>query len=364
MAESPASYASHRPRLCRWARVFATIATIATIAFSAFSAFSACARRAAIYGTDAPTSPLPSATASANTQTVPSGDTEVRTEDASPPKPEEANAQDAFNAPYGMRIVPAGPFTMGADAGGEADEHPAHAVTLDSFFLDVTEVTNEAYGACVAAKACREKDLEIASRNHAGPDKGFQKPRQPVVGVSWSDARAYCTFVGKRLPREAEFEKAARGTDGRRYPWGEEAPTPERAVFARDFGRETTDDVGAHPAGRGPYGHDDLGGNVWEWTYDEYDPVAYSRASAPLGRPGSCAEILATLGELRSKGTRGFTGSNPIPNECERVLRGGAFNYFATGLRATNRVHHPGRYRLVMSGFRCAKDVPRERTRM
>jgi formylglycine-generating enzyme required for sulfatase activity len=170
-------------------------------------------------------------------------------------------------------------------------------------------------------------------------------------------ARTYCAWRGKRLPREAEFEKAIRDGDGRRFPWGNDPPTRERTVFGRNYGAEATDDVGSHPSGKGPFGHDDLAGNVWEWIEDEYDPLAYRRSTAAQGLPGTCAEILETLGKLRREGRQGFTGSNPIPNECEHVLRGGAYNYDGPGLRSTNRVHHPGRYRLVMSGFRCAKDA-------
>jgi formylglycine-generating enzyme required for sulfatase activity len=180
---------------------------------------------------------------------------------------------------------------------------------------------------------------------------------QPVVGVSWQDARAYCVWRGKRLPREAEFERAIRDDDGRRFPWGNDPPTPARTVFARNLGTQAPDDVGSHPSGAGPYGHDDLAGNVWEWMEDEYDPLAYRRASADKGVPGSCREILEAQDKLRAEGKQGFTGSNPIPTECERVLRGGAFNYDGPGLRSTNRVHHPGGFRLVMSGFRCAKDA-------
>ncbi len=95
---------------------------------------------------------------------------------------------------------------------------------------------------------------------------------------------------------------------------------------------------------------------MWEWTADEYDPYAYTRPTAPEGKPGTCAEIRAAQDALRRDGKQGFTGSNPIPTECERSLRAGAFNYDADGLRSTNRVHHPGAFRLVMTGFRCAKD--------
>jgi formylglycine-generating enzyme required for sulfatase activity len=248
-----------------------------------------------------------------------------------------------------MLLVPGGPFTMGADKGGEDDEHPAHIVTLPAFWLDRTEVTNAAYAECRTAGACKRND----------PHPEFSRPNQPVVGVSWDDANAYCTWRGKRLPREAELEKAARDTDGRRYAWGNDPPTPDRTVFGRALdgtGHGTTDDVGSHPLGRGPYGHDDLAGNVWEWMEDEYDPFAYTRPTAPEGKPGSCPEILSAQDKLRDEGKQGFTGSNPIPRICEHVLRGGAFNYDGPGLRASNRVHHPGHYRLVMTGLRCAKD--------
>jgi formylglycine-generating enzyme required for sulfatase activity len=250
-----------------------------------------------------------------------------------------------------MLTVPGGTFTMGADSGGQEDERPAHAVTLRPFFLDRTEVTHGAYAACVAAGACKPPA-------HVASDARFLRPTQPVNGVSWFDAVAYCAFRHARLPTEAELERAIRGGDGRRFPWGNEAPTRERTVFGRSLATGATDDVGAHPLGRGPYGHDDLAGNVWEWTADEYDPYAYRRDGAPEGKPGSCAEILAAQDELRRLGEQGFTGSNPIPTECERSIRAGAFNYDADGLRSTNRVHHPGRFRLVMTGLRCAMDAP------
>lgn len=247
---------------------------------------------------------------------------------------------------------------MGRDVGGQEDEQPAHAVTLKAFYLDRTEVTNEAYDACVAARSCAAPSTTVATEWKYRDPSVFRRPRQPVVGVTWFDARAYCAWRGKRLPREAEFERAIRGDDGRRFPWGEAAPTPELTVFGRALGSGTTDDVGSHPAGRGPYGHDDLAGNVWEWMEDEYDPIAYRRPTASEGKPGTCPEILAALKKLRDEGRQGFTGSNPIPTECERVIRGGAFNYDAGGLRSTNRVHHPARYHLVMTGLRCAKDAP------
>jgi formylglycine-generating enzyme required for sulfatase activity len=247
-----------------------------------------------------------------------------------------------------MLLVPAGPFIMGADSGGQEDEHPSHTVHLPSFWLDKTEVTNSEWDQCVVAGACRPKDPAVRA---AHPD--FNGPSQPVSGIAWPDARAYCAWRGKRLPREAEFEKAVRDTDDRHYPWGNDAPTPHKTVFASS----RPEDVGTHPAGRGPYGHDDLAGNVWEWMEDEYDPYAYRRSGAPDGKPGTCDEILATLGELQRAHKRGFTGANPIPTVCEQSIRGGAYNYDAYGLRATNRVHHPSNYRIPMLGVRCAKDA-------
>ncbi len=252
-----------------------------------------------------------------------------------------------------MRLVPAGPFTMGADEGGQDDERPAHQVELAAFWLDVTEVPNRAYEVCVAAGACRPHDAKSAEVNRLGTDAMYRGPEQPVSAVSWDDARAYCASRGKRLPREAEWEKAARGTDARRYPWGDAAPTKAQAVFSA----ARTADVGTHPLGAGPYGHLDLAGNVWEWVEDVYDPYAYRRAGAARGEPGTCDEVLAAQDELRRLGRQGFTGTNPIPRECERGLRGGAFNYPGPGLRSSNRVHHAARFRLVMSGFRCARDA-------
>lgn len=268
------------------------------------------------------------------------------TEDAGAPPP-----RGDVVVPPDMLLVPGGTFVMGTDRGGEGDERPAHEVTLAAFLLDRTEVTQAAYEACVAANVCKAADPEILA-TFGGL---FRGPTKPIIGVSWFDARAYCTHVGKRLPREAEFERAVRGGDGRRFPWGNEAPTKDRAVYETNY----TEPVGSRATGKGPYGHDDLAGNVWEWMEDDYDPLAYTRPSAREGRPGSCDEIVKAQDKLRSEGKQGFTGSNPIPTSCEKAIRGGAYNYAAGGLRSTNRVHHPASFRLRMTGFRCAKDVPR-----
>ena len=249
----------------------------------------------------------------------------------------------------GMLLVPGGTFTMGSESGGEGDEHPAHAVTVKAFWLDRTEVTQRAYDECVVAKACPPPDAGILA-TFGGLFKG---PNKPVVGVSWFSARDYCKWKGKRLPREAEFERAVRGDDGRRYPWGSDAPTHDRTVFETN----ATEDVATHPTGHGPYGHEDLAGNVWEWIEDDYDPLAYSRPGAPEGKGGTCDEIVLAQNKLRTENKQGFTGSNPIPTECEKSIRGGAYNYPAGGLRSTNRIHHPPSFKLRMTGLRCAKDA-------
>jgi formylglycine-generating enzyme required for sulfatase activity len=270
--------------------------------------------------------------------------------------PAQAASADAAappDVPSDMLPVPGGTFTMGADDEGEMDERPAHRVTVAPFLLDKTEVTNAAYLECVKAGACEMYSSLADSRLTNGQTDVFHRPDHPVVGVSWFDAKKYCAFRAKRLPREAEWERAARGDDQRRYVWGNDEPDPKKhGVFQN---AATTAPVGSFPAGKGAYGHLDLAGNVWEWMEDEYDPYAYSRKTAAQGIPGSCNEILAAQDELRRDGKQGFTGSNPIPTECEHVLRGGAYNYLGKKLRNSNRVHHPARFKIAVAGFRCAR---------
>jgi formylglycine-generating enzyme required for sulfatase activity len=260
----------------------------------------------------------------------------------------------------GMLLVPGGTFTMGADSGGEEDEHPSHRATVESYWLDANEVTVHDYMQCVSAGACRMSREQFDGPTLHIDAQRFRQPMQPVSGISWDDAQTYCRFRGKRLPREVEWERAARGDDARTYPWGNELPDAAvHGCFGRALGPlgGTTCTVGSFPQGAGPYGHLDLAGNVWEWLLDYYDPIAYRRSGAGRGEHGSCQEILETQNWLRATKRQGYTGTNPIPTSCERVLRGGAFNYPAQGLRATNRVHHPGNWRLLMAGVRCARDI-------
>lgn len=248
---------------------------------------------------------------------------------------------------------------MGADTGGQKDEHPAHKVTIKGFLLDKTEVTNEAYMKCVHAGVCRMYRTDAAVKFHAGPDSAFRHPKQPISAVSWKDAQTYCKWKGKRLPTEAEWEHAARGNDGRKYPWGNHPPDHTDGCFSGSPPpcNGHTAPVGSYPAGAGPYGHLDLAGNVWEWTASYYDPFAYRRPTADKGIPGTCPQIKKAQDWLRKHHKQGFTGTNPIPTDCDRVLRGGAYNYNPAGLRSMNRVHHPGRFRILVAGFRCAKDM-------
>jgi len=257
-----------------------------------------------------------------------------------------AHADDDPTVPAADRVsVPAGPFTMGADGGGEPDEHPAHRVTLGAFSIDRLEVTNAAYQACVTARACRPA-------KRYGPEA--ERARQPVVGVSWDDAGRYCAWAGARLPTEAQWEKAARGTDARRFPWGD-APEPdaEHAVFGNQL--RGAGEVGGRPAGASPYGALDMAGNVWEWVADVYGPFEYAKGEVTDPTGPTCPEAEADYRRLRLQGRQGFTGTNPIPESCERVLRGGAWNYPGPGLRSSNRVHHPPTFHIRYSGFRCAR---------
>ncbi len=162
-----------------------------------------------------------------------------------------------------MVYIPDGNFSMGSNDG---DEQPVHTVTLDAFWIDKTEVTNTMYDACVQAGIC---DLPNVVDDCGNTSYGSH----PVVFVSWFDAKTYCEWVDARLPTEAEWEKAARGTDGRPYPWGNANPTSQVANYDSNIG--DTSLVGKYPQGASPYGVLDMAGNVWEWVSDWYDENYY-----------------------------------------------------------------------------------------
>lgn len=246
-------------------------------------------------------------------------------------------AQDQRLAVTGTIQVPAGPFRMGSDT-GPADERPRHQVPLDAFLIDRTPVTNAQFAAFLNAAGPSnahherwfdgdDRDARIHQRGKmwvAAP--GFAT--HPVVEVSWVGARDYCWWLGKRLPTEAEWEKAARGTDGRRYPWGDSLPDQTRAQY--NAGWNETAPVGSFPAGASAHGVLDMAGNVWEWVSSAYLPYPYQAAD---GRED------LTPGPVR--GTRGGGHDSP-PEDLTTTQRGHLLS------RNPRAGHHN-------IGFRCAR---------
>jgi len=185
-----------------------------------------------------------------------------------------------------MKLIPAGEFLMGDDQGTD-EERPAHPVWVDAFYMDVHEVTNAQYRRFVEATGWREPvgfvkiDGRLRRDFRLWADPRFNQPQQPVVCVKWSDAVAYCEWVGARLPTEAEWERAARGgLVGKKYPWGDEEPTGRANV-----GGKGPVAVGSYPANG--FGLHDMAGNVWEWCADWLDSGYYTRSPRrnPTGPP-------------------------------------------------------------------------------
>jgi formylglycine-generating enzyme required for sulfatase activity len=183
-----------------------------------------------------------------------------------------------------MVLVPAGTFAMGSnDSEAHADEKPVHQVRVNAFWMDTTEVTVAAYAACVRAGSCAAaKSDEFCNGNKR------DRQSHPVNCVSWHEAGAYCAWANKRLPSEEEWEYAARGSDGRKYPWGNEAPGSQ-LCWNRWESKQGTCEVGAFAAGRSPFGLFDMAGNVWEWTSSDYsEDYSKNRVNDARVKRGGC----------------------------------------------------------------------------
>jgi len=238
--------------------------------------------------------------------------------------------------PSDVVLVPAGEFIMGSQE-GSPDERPAWRVCLEAFYIDRYQVTNAQYARFLNAVGgpagqcgghicldtwAEDPDSRILYREgRYVVEAGYEQ--HPVTNVSWYGAQAYCRYYGKRLPTEAEWEKAARGSDGRAYPWGDSFD-PRKLNSDHWIGDTTL--VGSYPAGVSPYEAYDMAGNVWEWVADWYQ--AYPRS------------------EYQS----------PFFGEKYKVVRGGSWNHPGSDARTTRRdIAHPAR-RIHVVGFRCVRE--------
>ncbi len=270
------------------------------------------------------------------------------------------------SSPDGMEsvLVPAGPYDRGSHQADIQEglrtcratftapercdvqwfhrETPRRTLEVAAFYIDRTEVTNAQWGRCVAAGVCPRQDVKACSLYQRAtgrwvkggtPHPDLLRPDHPVVCVTWEEAEGYCRWAGKRLPTEAEWEKAARGTDGRQFPWGQTwngawLNWGERTGFASQDGWETTAPVGSFPQNQSPWGALDMAGNVWEWVRDFHSEGWY--ADSPERDP---------------------VNTTPAAN---RGMRGGAWSFAGNGARTTYRYFGDPASRDDAVGFRCA----------
>ncbi len=223
-----------------------------------------------------------------------------------------------------MAFVPEGSFVMGTSS-GELDEGPAHLVYLDMYYIDIHEVTTSRYAEFLldSPKAEPHKWSTVTVETHR---------EKPVIGVSWTDATRYCRWAGKRLPSEAEWERAARGDDERTYPWGNTSPNEQLANYnqrsSRNVYRDVLLPVHSFEAGKSPFGVLNLAGNAWEWVADWYEEDYYARSPE-------------------------FNPAGPMTGEA-RVLRGGAWIDGPQLIRTTDRFKFAPTTETDLIGFRCA----------
>jgi formylglycine-generating enzyme required for sulfatase activity len=224
-----------------------------------------------------------------------------------------------------MVFVPVGEFSMGSDS--YSNEQPIHQVNLDAFWIDQTEVTNAMYAKCVDENQC-DPPKYLSSGNRSDYFDNPEFDTYPVLYVDWNMANAYCFWVGRRLPTEAEWEKAARGADGLTYPWGNTSPNNTLLNYNQNVGDTT--EVGKHPAGASPYGAYDMAGNELEWVSSLYQPYPYLA--------GDGREDLSASGS--------------------RVLRGGAWYSSDDDVRSAFRLGFDPTVAGISFGFRCALSHP------